>query len=182
MRRERFSWFLGALFSVVVAASACQAQTPCGCWQVSEEDEIHCTGPNGCSDSYPFQYCSAGCSYGQCGPEGYALCCGTEWRPKGVYGATQCGGNQDCGPGCGLILSKHAASHKERLVSDRLEIATTQEGAGLDPGYLTEDTMLFVPNRCRRTYSILYPRDPDRPQIKSANQPQSNVLAGGGGL
>jgi hypothetical protein len=182
MRRERFSSFLGALFSVVVAASACQAQTPCGCWQVSEGDDINCTGTNGCTDSYPLQFCEAGCSYGHCGAQGYALCCDDQWRPKAVYGANQCGGSQDCGE-CGAIPLKarhHAPLHKERLVRDRLEIATKQEGVGLDPGYLAEDTMLFVPNRCRRTYGILYPRDLDRPQTNSASQPQTTVPAGGG--
>jgi len=88
-------------------------------------------------------------------------------------------GNQDCGIGCGAILSNHAASHKERLISDRLEIATMQKSAGLD---LEEDTMLFVPNRCRRTYSILYPRDLDHRQVKSASQPHSNVPTSSGGL
>src|SRR6266487_1365926 len=102
MARNRLPLLLVGLFAIHVCSVVAHVQElPCGCWQVLEGDDITCHSAGGCSSYYTSQYCDVGCNFGHCGPMGYGSCCSTSWRTYNVYGATQCGGNQDCGNGCG---------------------------------------------------------------------------------
>lgn len=139
-------------------------------------DDITCHNATGCSSEYTSQYCDIGCNFGHCGPQGYSLCCSKTWRLYNVYGATQCGGNQDCGVDCGLVV--HSSSRTRHLHPRKaaLHLATK---VGLDQHYLSDHEMLFVPNHCQHTYGILYLSDFQQ-QHQAASQRGRAVPSGGG--
>lgn len=159
------------------SSTSSYGQTACGCWVVETLSEVKCHSTL-CDSSYPFQYCSVGCSFGHCGVTGYGLCCNTSWKAYSVYGANECGGNQNCGNGCGLVR-RQASSHTRRR--HRASVQSAHSGsAGLDRNHLAHEEVLFVPNLCRHTYGVLYPGDVDRQQTPPGSRRDGNFPSGGG--
>src|SRR6266849_770124 len=174
------SSFALGLLAILIATSSVSGQTACGCWSVDTGATYKCSS-KGCSSSYPVEYCATGgCLYGHCGVTGYGLCCNTSWMTYGVYGATQCGGNQNCGTGCGLIKSHASSVAGGRPGHAKSGLQKVSRGsAGPNQGYLVYEPALLVPNHCRHTYGRIYPKKLGRLTTSSTRAVESNVSRGG---
>jgi len=167
------------LLAVLLVSTTSYAQTPCGCWQVDTLEEVKCHS-TGCDSSYPFEACGAGCSFGHCGATGFGLCCETSWKTYSVYGATECGGNQDCGNGCGLAPTRASSRTGSRFRWPSQSLRNVRAGAPvLDRNHVAHEEILFVPNRCQHTYGVLYPGDSGRQQTPTAIGRDGGVSSGG---
>lgn len=181
MLRNRSFWCTSVLFFLLLTAHTSRAQTPCGCWEVLELYEKTCsTTRPPCQSSYPVYQCAVGCQFGQCGPQGYGSCCGKSWRTYNVYGATQCGGNQDCGVGCGELSSQAAANPNHALSQPPTEPDTRSDVSIPTVNTLTYETVLLVPDRCQHTYGILYLHLPSAEGANSARKSSAGVPVSGG--
>ncbi len=159
MRRHNL-WALLFSMAVFVAGGSAIASA-CECMGIDEE-YVPCEG---CAHQYyVLQFCGGdGCIYGeQCYISGNGECCQSKYLTWNID-------TDDCDPfytcdGCGLERN-HASSHKRRQ-------ARVREA---NEGFLTE--LVLTPNRCKGTYSMVYPKVPAN---KSAKPDKDSVQGKGG--
>jgi hypothetical protein len=178
-----FIFSVGVFAISLGSSTSSYAQTACGCWQFRVLYDSTCSSSSPpCESSYPVGFCDTGCSYGHCGPMGWGTCCGKSWRTYGIYGGTQCGGNQDCGTGCGLArehASSHAGRHLHRGNAQRQSLRNVHSVLPEErANYLAYEAALLVPDRCQHTYGILYIHSL-RQQTSATPSRQGSVPGGG---
>ena len=126
-----------------------------GCWTIENLEDLPCTGPNGCSGSYPEEYCTFGCTSGTCEDHaGSGLCCTKKYYTPAIYPD---GGRCDPGGGCGEFRT-HASVSKARGSS-----YVAQLMQGRSPGVIKlsdsisyrEPTIAYVYDRCKHEYAVL---------------------------
>lgn len=176
-----------SLSSVIwLLLTALPAVGQCGCFQImTNENPTPCTS-KGCSNQYYYEYCGGGCTpAADCFVSGYGLCCKTEFKTYSLD--TQGCGGHPCDD-CGEIRTRPPSAHAEASRGFR------QTGG---PGNLYGKTwawpqntlfgeeMLYVPNRCKHTYGVIYPQDLVKRQTSpAAAEPHSGMTSAptGGGL
>jgi hypothetical protein len=135
-----------------------------------------------CESEYYLQYCTDGCTRGQdCITQGYGECCGKSYRtltidtenctPAGHYGCE-----------CQSPRTRSSGARGAQASTGRLTDGETAHGTGGSSLYSyshrQQEDIVYVPDRCRHTYAILYPPGY---QIKSAARPaQVRVQSSGG--
>jgi hypothetical protein len=126
-----------------------------GCWDINYLSDVNCTGPNGCTGSYPLEYCTFGCVSGTCEDRGGSgLCCGRLYYTPVIYPD---GGRCDPGGGCGT-----GRAHASRPTATSSPHAQ-QLLQGRSPGVIKvsdnfgyrEPTFAYVYDRCRHEYAVL---------------------------
>lgn len=156
-------------------------QYECGCYSVSTlDDGIPCssTKPT-CSSEYFEEYCDVGCLWGVCYASGYGLCCKTQFQNYSVSRSDECDDEKHDGCYCDV----HARTHLPGAnASAAVRAGQSLNGNVLQRSFFDGEEALFVPNRCRQTYGLVYSRDNRHLAQADARSGRLRVTAAGGSL
>lgn len=176
MSKSKLFLFVVVVFGCVGLTSS--AALACSCYEVdTEQDPTPCIGKNGCNSEYYAEFCNWGCIQGECGISGYGLCCDTEVKYYSVSPQSCYDPPHGCG-GCGQSRV-HGVAHATSQHSKKQVVQTKQEGIGFFRDDSSEE-VLFVPDRCRHTYGMIFPGEGGSPKNSSARSEISGVRPGGG--
>jgi hypothetical protein len=143
-------FFLGVILMLVPGSTLAQ---DCDCWQVTTDDvPTPCAGPGGCNSEYYREFCDFGCYQGTCETSGYGMCCDTPTETKSIN-LQQCDPPRHCGE-CGQTRVHRFAG----ALSDgaRVGAALAKRERRVSFQGLSSGATLFVPDRCRRTYGVIW--------------------------
>jgi hypothetical protein len=119
------------------------------------EGSVHCNAP---CNSFPIYVCATGCVPSFC-TTGYGVCCGTHYSSNGLARDP----NDDCsGFNCGEIRASPRSGKAGGAGSPDFKGASGGLGNPTEVVQVKGDSgpqeILFVPDRCSHTYSLVDPR------------------------
>lgn len=156
------------LFPIVMSGLALAQDDDCGCFEVQSSGPINCDSGD-CEGEYQESFCTFGSLWSQCLTSGYGMCCETSFT---AASATRCEGEHN---GCEGQVRVRAS--RARPMPQDASRAVAGSGHRWFDG---EEDILYVPNRCRQTYTGIYPGDQFGRKDSSASSEKAHVPAPGG--